>query len=67
MNSVNEKGIFNINNENKKIVLKVDLNDFFSSPNQIDFNETNNIMGGGKSLLLSQNYEDGFVTLKEIE
>ncbi|WP_338815089.1 MbnP family protein [Bernardetia sp. Wsw4-3y2] len=63
--SVNDKGIFST--ENKKIVLRVDLNDFFSSPNQIDFNEINNIMGGGKSALLSQNYENGFVTLKEIQ
>jgi hypothetical protein len=65
--TVNEKGIFSTNNENanKKIVLRVDLNDFFSSPNQINFNEINNIMGGEKSLLLSQNYESGFVTLKE--
>lgn len=63
---LNEKGIFDTN-KNKKIVLKVDLNDFFSSPNQIDFNEINNIMGGGKSILLSQNYETGFVTLKEME
>ncbi|AFM04184.1 hypothetical protein Fleli_1785 [Bernardetia litoralis DSM 6794] len=63
--SVNEKGVFDTSN--KRIVLKVDLNDFFSSPNQIDFNEINNIMGGGKSLLLSQNYENGFITLKETE
>ncbi|WP_375558697.1 MbnP family protein [Bernardetia sp. OM2101] len=63
--TVNEKGVFST--DNKKIVLRVDLNDFFSSPNQIDFNEINNIMGGGKSLLLSQNYETGFVTLKEIQ
>ena len=67
--AVSDKGIFSTNNQNinKKIVLKVDLNDFFSSPNQINFDETNNIMGGGKSLLLSQNYEIGFITLKEIE
>ncbi len=63
--SINDKGIFST--DNKKMVLRVDLNDFFSSPNQIDFNEINNIMGGGKSLLLSQNYENGFVTLKEIQ
>jgi hypothetical protein len=67
--TVSDKGIFSTSNQNgnKKIVLKVDLNDFFSSPNQINFNEINNIMGGGKSLLLSQNYETGFVVLKEIE
>jgi hypothetical protein len=65
---MNDKGILSINNENtKKIILKVDLNDFFSSPNQIDFDEINNIMGGGKSLLFSQNYENGFITLKEIQ
>lgn len=63
-----EKGAFSTENtKNKKIVLKVDLNDFFSSPNQINFNETNNIMGAGKSSLFSQNYEQGFVTLKDIE
>jgi len=64
--TINEKGIFDTKN-NKKIVLKVDLNDFFASPNQIDFNQINTIMGGGKSILLSQNYETGFVLLKEIE
>jgi len=63
---LNEKGIFDTK-KNKKIVLKVDLNDFFSSPNQIDFNQINTIMGKGKSILFSQNYETGFVVLKEIE
>lgn len=65
--TINEKGIFSTNNTNKKIVLRVDLNDFFSSPNQIDFNQINSIMGVRNSDLFSQNYETGFVTLKEIE
>ncbi len=64
--TVNENGIFSTK-ENKKIILKIDLNDFFSSPYQIDFNQINNIMGGEKSILFSQNYENNFVTLKEIE
>ncbi len=63
---VDEKGIFDTKN-NKRIVLKIDLNDFFSSPNQINFDETNSVMGGGKSVLLSQNYETNFVTLEKIE
>jgi hypothetical protein len=60
---VNDKGIFST--DNKKIVLRVDLNDFFSSPNQIDFDKINNIMG--KSVILTENYKDGFITLKEMK
>ena len=60
---VNDKGVFST--DNKKIVLRVDLNDFFSSPNQIDFNEINNIMG--KSPLLTENYQNDFITLKEVK
>ncbi len=55
--SSNEKGVFDTENkstENKKIVLRVDLNDFFSSPNSIDFNEINTVMGKGNSLLLAE-------------
>lgn len=61
--NLNDKGIFST--DNKKIVLKVDLNDFFSSPNQIDFNEINNIMG--KSAILTENYQIDFITLKEVK
>ena len=57
------KGTFST--DNKKIVLRVDLDDFFSSPNSIDFEETNNVMGG--SDLLAENYETGFITLEKIE
>jgi len=60
--NINDKGIFST--DNKKIVLRVDLNDFFSSPNQIDFDEMNNIMG--KSAILTENYQNDFITLKEI-
>ena len=67
--TTNEKGILSVDskNSNEKIVLRVDLDDFFASPNQIDFNEINNVMGGEKALLLSENYENGFVTLKKIK
>ena len=63
--AINEKGFFST--ASKKIVLRVDLDDFFSSPNQIDFNETNSVMGKGKSALLSENYQENFISLERVE
>lgn len=63
--TMNEKGILTIDDKEHRIVLRVDLNNFFSSPNQINFDEINNVMG--KSLILTENYQKNFITLQEIQ
>ncbi|WP_338760202.1 MbnP family protein [Bernardetia sp. ABR2-2B] len=64
LDTVDEKGFLDTKKD-KKIVLRVDLNSFFSSPNQIDFEAINNIMG--KSAILTENYQRDFITLQEIQ
>ena len=51
----------------QSMLISADVNQMFRSPNQIDFNQINAVMGGPNATKIAENYANGMFTVTDIK